>query len=79
MQLCTLFCLFYDIQIITVVLINTFPAPLGDVCQIIGTVMVMMIVVITQMNKVANSSSVQNVNSDVLMENVSQEAGVVMR
>ena len=40
--------------------------------------MAMMIVVITPTNRVALQSRVQNVNSDVLMEVVSLEAGAAM-
>ena len=46
--------------------------------QATGAVMVMMIVEITQMNRVVLRSGVQNVNSDVWMEIVSLEAGTVM-
>ena len=44
----------------------------------IGVVMVMMTVVITQMSRVVLHSSALNVNSDVWMEVVSLEAGAVM-
>ena len=43
-----------------------------------GAVMVMMIAEITQMNRAAPHSSVQNVNSDVWMAVVLLEAGAVM-
>ena len=62
-------------QIITVVPVNTFLAPLGDASQATGAVMVMMIVAITPTNRVVLQSRVQNANSDVLMEIASLVAG----
>ena len=65
-------------QIITLVPVNTFPAPLGDASQATGAVMAMMIVVITLTNGVVLQRCVQNVNSDVWMEVVLLVAGAVM-
>lgn len=66
------------IQIIALVLFNTFHAPLGDASQKTGAVMVIMIVAITQMNRAVLQSSVHSVNSDVWMVIASLEAGAVM-
>lgn len=66
------------IQIIKLVPINTFPAPLGDASQTTGAVMATMIAAITQMNRVVLQSGAQNGNSDVWMEIASLEAGAAM-
>jgi len=64
--------------IITVALINTSPAPLVAVSQLIGVAMATTTVVITQMKRVALCSSVQTPSSDAIMGSVFLAAGNVM-
>ena len=60
-----------------VVQINTSPVPLVDVSHLIGVVMVITIVVITQMKRVVQCSNAQKLSSDAVMGSALVAAGDV--